>query len=594
MNIKFPLKTVCILGIIHLLFSCSDLKFGDELLNQQPEGTGATLDSMFCSKVNADKVLTKAYTELPYGLPVGGRDRLGPSILEAITDFAQDNLEWTGNGARELYYTGALSANSINGSAAYYFTGENDWTAIRYGWLFIENVEKVPDMSESEKAQRIAEAKMIIAISYAGMFRNIGGVPWLDHAVQPNEDMNYPRLTFAETVDRIIGLIDEAIPNLKWTQTEADDGRMTKAGAMALKLRVLTFAASPAFNSNTPYHPNANEYACYGNEDRNRWKRAMEAGEELMKAIQNNGYYGLVQPKGDSHIDRRLAFREAYYDRGTTESLISTRVSSSNVNSEFHWNSSAGCPTLNYVNIFPWADGEKFPEDFDWKNPTKAPFYEEYSEKDGEGLSPTRDPRLYETVAVPGSHYWDGNIVASYTNSPNYNKKLSGFYLMKWDLPSGADREGHLSHWPYLRFAESLLSYAEAINEYKNGPDATAYDCVNDVRRRVGLSDLKENMNQTEFREALLQERACELGFEEVRWYDLVRWKMEKDFRKPLYGLRTKGLGSDVYHPTGYTYEPFLLETRNWNTKWDTKWYLAPIPQKEVNKNYGMTQNPGW
>lgn len=588
------LKVVCLLGIVSFSFSCSDLKFGNELLDQQPEIAGSTLDSMFCSKVNADKVLTKAYTYLPYGLPVGGRERLGPSILEAITDLAQDNLEWVGNGARELYYTGALSASNVGSSAAYYFSGEKDWSAIRYAWLYIENVDKVPDMDEATRAQTVAEAKMIIAISYAEMLRNIGGVPWLDHAVQPNEVMNYPRLTFAETVDRIISLLDEAIPYLRWTQTDAEDGRMTRAGAMALKLRVLSFAASPTFNSNTLYHPLANEYVCYGNEDRNRWKRAVEAGRELMEAIQKNGYYELVQPQEESHMGRRLAFRAAYYDRGTTETLISTRVSSTNVNTDFHWNGGASCPTLNYVNMFPWIDGEKFPENFDWSKPARAPFYENYSEIDGEGLSPTRDPRLYETVAVPGSHYWDGNIAPCYTNSPNYNNKLSGFYLMKWNLPSAADRQGHLSHWPYLRLAESLLSYAEAINEYQKGPDETAYACVNDVRRRVGLSDLKKGLNQSEFREAVLLERACELGFEEVRWYDLIRWKKENDFRKPLYGLRSKGLGTDSYHPTGYTFEPFLLSSRNWTVKWDTKWYMSPIPQREVNKNYGMTQNPGW
>ncbi len=115
---------------------------------------------------------------------------------------------------------------------------------------------------------------------------------------------------------------------------------------------------------------------------------------------------------------------------------------------------------------------------------------------------------------------------------------------------------------------------------------------VNEVRQRVGLSELPTKMNHDQFLEAVLRERALELGFEEVRWFDLVRRNRQNDFKKKLYGLRSRG--NDLNHPTEFTFEKVELEDHYWATNWDTKWYLAPIPQDEINKNYGMTQNPGW
>lgn len=77
------------------------------------------------------------------------------------------------------------------------------------------------------------------------------------------------------------------------------------------------------------------------------------------------------------------------------------------------------------------------------------------------------------------------------------------------------------------------MSYAEAINEANGGPNTEASDLVDRVRKRVGLSGLDRSMDQKEFPQAVLRERACEFGYEEVRWFDIVRWKMQK-LLKPL------------------------------------------------------------
>lgn len=579
-------------SVCQLFASCSDIRFGDDFLGDHPESSGATLDEMFSSAVNADKVLTKAYTYLPYGLPTGDRpyDKLGVNILEAITDLHYSFRNNISDGPVNLYYNGALSSNigtaALQGREAFRFASEPEYNAIRYAWIYIENADRIPDITAAGRRERVAEAKAIIALAYAEMLRYVGGVPLLKHAVDANEEMHYPRNTFAETVDYIVQLLDEAAPALEWKASEEADGRMTRAGAMALKLRVLLFAASPTFNSATPYRAGADAYSCYGNYDKERWGRAVAAGRDFFEEWSRYEQYDLIRPAALTHEARRQAFRSGYFDRGGTEVLISTRRGYTNSNLwDFYNERTRSGPTLNYVDMFPWADGTEFPDNFDWVHPPKQPFFA----ADG---SPTRDPRLYETCVVPGDTYFDGSLAPLYTNHLNYRAPISGFFQMKFLLRTYNDRDSRPVHWPYLRLPEVLLSYAEAINEYAGAPDATAYDCVNDVRGRVGLSALRENMGKEEFREAVLRERALEFGFEEVRWFDLVRWGREADFRKPLYGLIS--VGNNSQKPTSFSFKPFTLDDRAWKNAWDTKWYLAPIPQTEINKGYGMTQNPGW
>lgn len=572
-----------------LMASCSEISFGDSFLGNQPESSGATTEEMFSSNVNAEKVLTKAYTGLPYGLPTGADYKLGGNILESITDLCYSFRDNISDGPLKLYYNGALSANNVPKNSAYQFGGKSDWTTIRYAWLYIENVDKVPDISDNDKKIRIAEAKMLIALSYFEMLRYVGGVPWLDHYIDVNEKMDFPRITFAETVDKIVTLLNEAIPNLKWKQDDTNDGRMTKAGAMALKFKVLQWAASPTFNSDKRWHPNADEFTCYGNYSAQRWQDAEEAGRLFFAEVDKQKGYELIQPTEATHQARRLAYRKAYYDRGGTEVLISTRKGyNSGTHSNFIDQRYYSGPTLNYVDMFPWEDGSDFPTDFDWKAPSEQPFFN-YSE--AKGMVPTRDPRLYENVACPGDTYCDGTTAPVYINHASY-KAGSGFLIMKYVLQENSDRSNRPVQWSHTRLAEIMLGYAEVLNEVNGRPTEKAYKLVNDVRARVGLSELPDNLNHDQFLEAVLKERALELGFEEVRWFDLVRRDRQNDFRKKLYGLKSRG--NDLTNPTSFTFEKVELSDHYWVTNWDTKWYLAPIPQNEINKGYGMTQNPGW
>ena len=341
----------------------------------------------------------------------------------------------------------------------------------------------------------------------------------------------------------------------------------------------------------------------FGNYDRERWKLAIDACEDFFNAVGSNGYFRLVQKEDVSPSEYRYAFRKAYFDRGTTETLISVHrnIYSASLSSGqlMLWNAlrwGGYCPTKEYFDMFPMANGE----DFDWDNPDHAanPFI-------------NRDPRLSETFILDGDIY-QGRTVAvteEYPNDPeNYPKGRdwatgamnalslnTGLACRKWGLDRGSELSGHVIQWPHLRIAEIYLSYAEALNEYYGGPNATAYDMVNQVRARVGVGGLRQGMTQEEFREAVLRERACEFGFEEVRFFDLIRWKMEEKFTTPVHGLhvyKNKNDGS-------YIFEPFSLsgtsrERSWWKGGFSSIWYLSAFPQNEVNKGYGLVQNPGW
>ena len=180
----------------------------------------------------------------------------------------------------------------------------------------------------------------------------------------------------------------------------------------------------------------------------------------------------------------------------------------------------------------------------------------------------------------------------AYDNHKYHQDGCPGFLMMKYVLQQSSDRT-QPPHWCMMRFAEVLLNCAEAYNEADGGPSDKAYAWVNAVRARVGLPPLAEGMSQEEFRKALILERDLEFGFEEVRWFDMVRWGLTEAFTTPLQGLIS--MGDKDREATVFTFKvKDAYPPRKWYTDFDTKWYLAPIPAIEINKDYGMTQNPGW
>ena len=607
----FEILTIALLGAG--LVACESLKLGDAGLSKAPETSGATIDTLFATLKDADKVLANAYYYLPYGLVSSFDSKMGGDFLESITDHFISNKHSDSDGPNNLYYSGGLSASltgSYQGGEAYRFGSEKDYHVIRYAWLFLENADRIPDADPALLAQKKAEAKMCMAIAYANMLRYVGGVPILDHSITAGEEMNFPRNTFAETVDYIVKLCDEAAPDLPWYVSANDDGRLTRAAALGLKLRILCFAASPTFNSDTPFHPQADEYSCYGNYDPARWQAAKNAADEFMRQLLSGGHYALVQAtaadatKGIQPRDYRLAYRSGYFDRGSTEAIISIRKSNSGSYHDSHIKVQGdyGCGgSLNWVNKFPWADGTPFPEDFDWENPQNWP-EKPFFKRDANGdlkvgstlLLETRDPRLYENLCVPGDVWKSGTVGPTYDNakSPNVQDGCPGFLMMKYVLQQDADRSNP-PHWCMMRLAEVLLNAAEAYNEADGGPSDKAYTWVNAVRARVGLPGLPEGLSQEEFRKALILERELEFGFEEVRWFDMVRWGLKDAFTTPLKKLIPHGNkqtnADDFTFTTGDAFP-----SRKWYTDFDTKWYLTPIPSVEINKGYGMTQNPGW
>ena len=585
------LKNILILIVFAAFFlpGCEEFELGDAAL-EKPPTISVNKDTVFSRVEYAERFLFGGYKTLLYGLNTGWSkkgDKLGMDILESLTDLCHSFMPW--GGTNQLYYSGQYSAGVENTSSKtkYHFKYEQSWDGIRIGWIFIENADKIPDADKEYIDQMKAEARIIIAMHYTDMFRNFGGLPWVNHAYEPAEDTHLARLTAKATVDSIIHQIDLAIPDLPWYIEDPSnwDGRFTKASAMGLKVRLLLFAASPLFNDGTPYldgEASQEKLVWYGGYDASMWERAAKAAEDLIYAIESNGYYALVNT-GNPRQD----FQDAYYKRGNGEVLISTRVrfkSPAWWNQSYYFYQSAGnygtaCPTQEYVDMFGMANG--------------LPITDPASGYDPEDPFKDRDPRLYETVLVNGDTYkgrtaelWIGGRERK---NANVNGTKSGYGLRKFLLERDqATSIGSIVHWPYLRLAEVYLSGAEALNEAYGGPTEEAYRFVNLVRKRVGLSDLQEGMSREEFREAVLQERAKEFGFEEVRWYDLIRWKMDGVFTKKLHG-------TDLYlEDNSLRAVKKELPGRYWQTNWSPKWYLSAFPPNEVNKGYGLVQNPGW
>ncbi len=157
----------------------------------------------------------------------------------------------------------------------------------------------------------------------------------------------------------------------------------------------------------------------------------------------------------------------------------------------------------------------------------------------------------------------------------------------KWRREYEADKKNKnltAINFPILRYSDVLLMIAECENETHSQPTTEAYNCINEVRKRAGISALPQNMDTEDFRQAVKDERAMELCFEMTRRFDLIRWGEYVQNMNALVSRAQTRYNWNLGHDNVFTYFN-ITEAYNY----------FPIPALEMSVNKLIKKNnPGW
>lgn len=411
------------------------------------------------------------------------------------------------------------------------------------------------------------EAFFLRALFHAELVKRYGGVVLATRVFEREEDLNLPRNTFEECIAQIVTDCDSAMRSLPTATADygaSDDsrelGRATKISAMALKARMLLYAASPLNSSN----------------DVAKWQRAASAAKAIIDLNRQSllPNYANIFNYSTAAYNNEVIFATRATDRNEIETF----------NAPISYDGASGRtnPTQELVNAFEMKSG--------------LPITDPSSGYDPQKPYDNRDPRLALTILYNGATFKGAPVETFVGGKDGLNRSVNatrtGYYLRKflsenarWNQVSNANVR---RPWVLFRYAEVLLNYAEALNEAQ-GPVADVYKSVNQIRKRAGMPDLPTGLTQVQMRERIRNERRVELCFEEYRFFDVRRWKLGKEyFGKPVTGMRiTPGANGAL------TYERFLVENRVFDDTKD-KMYRFPFPQSELNRANKLTQNPGW
>lgn len=534
-----------------------------------------------------------------YSLLDNGHNGIGGDYLDAASD---DAISINQNDP-DVYklaigrFTANSRVNSHMGWGKYY-------EGIRKANIIINNIDVVPFKNtftnfngEQKKLNHTvkAEARFLRTYFYFELVKRYGAVPLLmDSVYKLGDDMELPRNTFEECISYMVDELDSIkydLRSVSMPDAAVYGHAATIEAAMALKSRILLYAASPLFNENPVSTDDPAQKALVGYESYNaeRWKAAADAAKEFMNTF---------GPAGRKTVDlakNQMGIFLSFYSPAVNPEMIffrqggqSKEVETKNGPLGFSGNSIGNGrtnPTQNLVDAFPMKDGKPVGESTLYPFNPQKPY-------------DNRDPRLSLAVLYNGSK-WLGRVLETYrggannpTNSAEYTR--TSYYMRKFmgNFSNATEYSNGYHLWVIFRYAEILLNYAEAQNEYLDAPSQEVYDALIQLRKRVAIAagsdklyGLKANMTKEEMREAIQNERRIEMAFEEQRYWDIRRWRIAEDvFRNPLKGMSiVKNLTSVVY-----------TEVDVLTVNFEERRYLYPLPYSEVIKNSRMIQNPGW
>ncbi|HEU4609578.1 MAG TPA: RagB/SusD family nutrient uptake outer membrane protein, partial [Chitinophagaceae bacterium] len=406
-----------------------------------------------------------------------------------------------------------------------------------------------------------AEVRLLRALYYFELIKRYGGVPIVDKSTYSDEDLKqFERKTFDECTEFIKAECDSVYPELKdsWVgfSSEKWRGRLTKGAALALKARLLLYAASPLNNPTN---------------DQAKWIAAAQAAHDIIAL----GKYGL-------HSSYNGLFRLGNGADGNTEVIFAIQGWARNDFERMNYpvgyaqgGQGSTCPSQNLVDAYEMkATGLAIGEPgsgYDPANPYAG-----------------RDPRLGMSILLNNASF-KGRPVESWVGGLDglgkLNATTTGYYLRKF-IDEGLDLEKNTSSvhtWILFRYAEVLLNYAEAMNEaygpeVRKGYSLSAKEAVDLIRQRAGvmMPILPPGISQEEMRERIRNERRVELAFEEHRFFDVRRWKIASQTENmPIMAMQiTRNTDGS------FSYKVVKAEDRIFTEKM----YRYPIPETEVLK----------
>ena len=293
--------------------SC-DSYFDVELQDQ------ATIEEMFSKPTTAREIAAHSYSYLPNEeSPVSQNSEGG---FSGRTDARQINASAYANYCYDI----AVGSYSPASLSPQYFMWERYYKAIAHCTLIVENIHLLKEDDDNSLKKYIeAEARFMRAYYYFLLLRTYGPViVWGDKAAPTDvrgEDLD--RNTLDENLDFILSELEKAIAVLPMEVDAGDRGRATKGAAMALKSRVLLYAASPLYNGNTLYSGMKNRYGKQifpQDYDPKKWETAKQAAKDIIDL----NYYRLVkadEPTNDKFVDGFHAYQNVLFKHWNEETI---------------------------------------------------------------------------------------------------------------------------------------------------------------------------------------------------------------------------------------------------------------------------------
>lgn len=602
---KNILKTILVLTLIFSISSCED--YLDIVPDERP-----TEEDAFRNPNDA-----KGYLYSIYGYIPNQRNSTGAIDLltsdEVVTAFEHETFAHFPRGE----YTASSPVISY----------WNDlYRGIRQAYIFLDKVDDVSGIPSSDLTSYKAEANFLIGYLHFLLLRNYGPIVIMDKQFSidtPAEE--YPmRATFDESVDFIANKLDEAAQNLPMQQSTSNYGRATSVIAKAVKARMLLYAASPLYNGGGAdkqslfdgFADNEGNQLISTTYSQEKWARAASANKEAIEIAEAAGAQLYQNSSMDSNLpanpiekDLRYTFvdkrsKEIVWAETRQEGIYSFQNKSTPFIAGISWNGIS--PTFEIMNYFYSENGLPIDKDPEYNYSGR---FNVVSTENGNTLSYNlnREPRFNAWISYHNGVYEvarnDKNyVVTQYRRDDDQgiqgrsnNYSPTGYLNKKGIAPLLDQSRLQVSvqyPWPVIRLAELYLNYAEALIESDQNL-ATAKEYIDRVRTRAGIPTIDEAWasiggaaDQATLREIVRQERTIELYLENHRFWDLRRWQIaDQHLADRLTGLNINGSTDEEFFQLSEVSFPRSFNSRN---------YLMPIPQAEIDKNENLVQNPGY